>query len=35
MIKLGWMACVAITVFGAGGADTKERWDKDKDSTPS
>jgi hypothetical protein len=23
IIKMGWMACVAIMVFGAGGADTK------------
>lgn len=26
MMMMGWMACVAIMVFGAGGADTCERW---------
>jgi hypothetical protein len=25
MMTVGWMACVAIIVLGAGGANTKER----------
>jgi hypothetical protein len=26
MMIMGWMASVAIIVFGVGGADTWERW---------